>query len=269
MVVRKILEATLVAGSTSVTFTDTDIPNSLLRVYCSRSALFPISQTLSGNSVTVNYKPQDSNIGVALEIVKSGLDIVDDLTTEDNTKALSANQGYVLKGLIDTTAGNLSDLATVVNNLDIPEKITDLDDVSVSSIQNGQVLAWNSTTEKFENVNQSGGSSSHDYSTTEQIIGTWVNGETLYEKQITFNTSFSTTVAGSINAGNSPDLSTIIPNIDRVFADSQHSYFEVNNVERSFIGFNYLNNSKVLSCYAQNSSSNVTCKVVIQYTKTS
>lgn len=148
MVVRKILEATLVAGSTSVTFTDTDIPNSLLRVYCSRSALFPISQTLSGNSVTVNYKPQDSNIGVALEIVKSGLDIVDNLTTEDNTKALSANQGYVLKRLIDGIV-----IPTV------PENITDLDDVEVSDIQDGQVLAWDSVTEKFENVDQSGGSS--------------------------------------------------------------------------------------------------------------
>lgn len=169
MVVRKILEATLVAGSTSVTFTDTDIPNSLLRVYCSRSALFPISQTLSGNSVTVNYKPQDSNIGVALEIVKSGLDIVDDLLTDDSTKALSANQGYVLKGLIDDIV-----IPTV------PENITDLDDVDVTDIANGQVLAWNSTTEKFENINQSGGSSI-SYSTTEYKIGTWIDGSDAYQ----------------------------------------------------------------------------------------
>lgn len=181
MVVRKILEATLVAGSTSVTFTDTDIPNSLLRVYCSRSALFPISQTLSGNSVTVNYKPQDSNIGVALEIVKSGLDIVDDLTTEDNTKALSANQGYVLKGLIDNIV-----IPTV------PENITDLDDVSVTDIANGQVLAWNSTTEKFENVNQSGGSSI-TYNNDEQLIGTYF-GNNLYKKTITVpSTSITST----------------------------------------------------------------------------
>ena len=170
MVVRKILEATLVAGSTSVTFTDTDIPNSLLRVYCSRSALFPISQTLSGNSVTVNYKAQDSNIGVALEIVKSGLDIVDDLVTDDSTKALSANQGYVLKGLIDGIV-----IPTV------PENITDLDDVDVTNITAGQVLAWDAISQKFVNVDQSG-SSSIDYSTTEHIIGTWCDGSTLYEK---------------------------------------------------------------------------------------
>lgn len=184
MVVRKILEATLVAGSTSVTFTDTDISNSLLRVYCSRSALFPISQTLSGNSVTVNYKPQDSNIGVALEIVKSGLDIVDDLTTEDNTKALSANQGYVLKGLIDNI---------VIPS--VPENITDLDDVDVNDIANGQVLAWNTTTEKFENVNQSGGGSIN-YSTNEQNTGQkWIDGNDIY--QLSYVTTSSVTLNNS------------------------------------------------------------------------
>lgn len=167
MVVRKILEATLVAGSTSVTFTDSDIPNSLLRVYCTRSALFPLSQTLSGNSVTVTYKPQDSNIGVALEIVKSGLDIVDDLVTDDSTKALSANQGYVLKGLIDGIV-----IPTV------PENITDLDDVDVTDITAGQVLAWDGT--KFINVDQSGGGSSNDYSTTETAIGKWIDNTIIY-----------------------------------------------------------------------------------------
>lgn len=182
MVVRKILEATLVAGSTSVTFTDTDIPNSLLRVYCTRSALFPLSQTLSGNSVTVTYKPQDSNIGVALEIVKSGLDIIDDLTTEDNTKALSANQGYVLKGLIDGIV-----IPTV------PENITDLDDVSVTSIQNGQVLAWNSLTEKFENVNQAASDLNIIYSTTQQKIGKWVDNKDVYLRAIPITANWSFT----------------------------------------------------------------------------
>lgn len=170
--VRKILETTLTAGSTSVTFTDTDIPNSLLRVYCTKASLFPLSQTLSGNVLSVNYKAQSENVGVALEIVKQGLDIVDGLTSEDATKALSANQGYILKGLIDDIV-----IPTV------PENITDLDDVEVTSIQDGQVLAWNSVTEKFENVNQSGGSSGNDYTTNEVKIGTFL-GADLYRKTI-------------------------------------------------------------------------------------
>lgn len=186
MVVRKILESTLAAGASSVTFTDTDIPNSLLRVYCTKSGLFPISQTLSGNSVSVNYKPQDVNIGVALEIVKSGLDIVDDLVTDDSSKALSANQGYVLKGLID---------GIVIP--EVPENITDLNDVSVSSVQNGQVLAWNSTTEKFENVNQSGGGSLHVYSTDEQVVGKWTDNSDVFEQ--TFNIDISSTFTAGIN----------------------------------------------------------------------
>ena len=192
--VRKILETTLTAGSTSVTFTDTDIPNSLLRVYCTKASLFPLSQTLSGNSLSVNYKPQDSNIGVALEIVKQGLDIVDGLESEDATKALSANQGYVLKGLIDSIV-----IPTV------PENITDLNDVSITSIQDGQILAWDSLTEKFENITPSV-SSGNDYSTTETEIGTWINGEKLYRRVIPITQDWSfvanTWVKSNIPVGN-------------------------------------------------------------------
>lgn len=257
MVVRKILEATLVAGSTSVTFTDTDIPNSLLRVYCSRSALFPISQTLSGNSVTVTYKPQDSNIGVALEIVKSGLDIVDDLVTDDSTKALSANQGYVLKGLIDDIV-----IPTV------PENITDLDDVSVTSIQNGQVLAWNSLTEKFENVNQSGGDGGENYSTTEQVIGTWINGETLYKKTINF---------GALPNTNTKNVNHNISNLSKIIEISGATNDGSNTLPIPYINSNQLSSSvqiivtstQISIRTAANLSSYTDTYVTIKYIKTS
>lgn len=172
--VRKILETTLTAGNTSVTFTDTDIPNSLLRVYSSQASLFPISQTLSGNVLTVTYKAQANNVGIALEIVKQGLDIVDNVTSTDTDKALSANQGYVLKGLIDDIV-----IPTV------PENITDLDDVNVTDIANGQVLAWNSTSEKFENVNQSGGGSNLNFPTdnTPIVVGKYGTRD-IYRKRI-------------------------------------------------------------------------------------
>lgn len=101
MVVRKILETTLTAGQTSVHFTDSDIPLSLIRVYTSDPDLLPIERTLSGNTVTVYFEAQSSNVGVALEIVKAGLDIIDDLTSTDATAALSAKQGKVLKDAID------------------------------------------------------------------------------------------------------------------------------------------------------------------------
>jgi hypothetical protein len=107
------------------------------------------------------------------------------------------------------------------------------------------------------------------YSTEEEVIGTWIDGKTLYQKQVTFTTSFSSEVSGTIKYGSSPNLSTLIPNIDNAFADAQHSFFEVNNVQRGFLGFSYIRESKVLNCYAHNSSSDVSAKIMLQYTKTS
>lgn len=167
MVVRKILETTLSAGSTTVTFTDSDIPNSLIRVYSTDPDLMPQTQTLSGNVLTITYEAQTTSKGIAVEIVKQGLDIVDDLISTDSDKALSAKQGKALKDAIDSII-----IPTV------PDNITDLDDVNVTDIENGQVLAWNSTSEKFENVDQSGGSE-EEYSTTESVIGHWLS-DTLY-----------------------------------------------------------------------------------------
>ena len=145
MVVSKILETTLTAGQTSVAFTDTDIPNSLIRVFTSNPDIIPESRTLSGNTLTVVFAAQPNNIDVALEMVKAGLDIVDNVTSTDMDKALSANQGKVLKDAVDA-------VDAAVDALVIPENITDLDDVAVTSIQDGQVLAWDEDTNKFVNV---------------------------------------------------------------------------------------------------------------------
>lgn len=180
--VSKILEATLTAGNTSVTFTDAAIPNSLIRVFSSDSNIIPESRILSGTSLTVVYAPQTSNIDVALEIVKQGLDIVDNVLSEDTDKALSAKQGYLLSAAIGDVDDGLSTLTETVNSLDIPDNITDLDDVNITSIQDGQVLAWDEDTSKFVNVDQSGGTSSLIYSTSEQLVGKWLNNEDLYKK---------------------------------------------------------------------------------------
>ena len=87
MVVRKILETTLTAGNTTVTFNDADIPNSLIRTYCTDDALYPISLSLTGTVLTITYEAQPSNIGVALEIVKEGLEVIDSLTSTDANNA--------------------------------------------------------------------------------------------------------------------------------------------------------------------------------------
>lgn len=175
--VSKILETTLTAGSTAVTFTDADIPNSLIRVFSSNSDVIPESRILSGNTLTVTYAPQTSNMDVAVELVKLGLDIVDNVLSTDTDKALSAKQGYLLNAAI----GDINDR---LDGLVIPENINDLEDVDITSIQAGQVLAWDG--EKFINVDQSSGGII--FSSSEIVVGKWIDNKDLYQKTYTYDT---------------------------------------------------------------------------------
>ena len=65
--------------------------------------------------------------------------------------------------------------------------IGSLTDVDITSVSNGQILKYNSTSQKWENANESGGGGGGiDYSTTEQDTGlTWIDGRTLYQKTYT------------------------------------------------------------------------------------
>ena len=67
--------------------------------------------------------------------------------------------------------------------------LSGLSDVTLSSPTNGQVLKYDGS--KW--VNGAGGGSTHNYSTTEQVVGTWIDGSTLYEKTIQFPSSIKLT----------------------------------------------------------------------------
>lgn len=192
MVVSKILEQTLAAGETSVTFTDESIPNSLIRVFSNDADLIYESITLVSTSITVTYAAQTVNKSIALEIIKSGLSIIDNLTSDDDTSALSAKQGNVLKGLIDNLPAPITELS-------------ELDDVELTSLQTGQTLVYDG--EKF--INSTPESGIH-YSETEKKIGTWIDGSTLYRKVID--------LGENINISNSQWTSsgTTITNLDKI-----------------------------------------------------
>lgn len=255
--VSKILESTLTAGSTTVTFTDSDIPNSLIRVFSSNSDIIPESRTLSGNTLTVTYAPQSNNIDVAVEIVKQGLDIVDNVLSEDTDKALSAKQGYLLSAAIGDVSDGLSALTETVNNLDIPDNITDLDDVTISNIQSGQVLAWDGT--KFINVNQSGGGS-ESYSTEEQVIGTFLN-ETLYRKVIpiteTWNFAANTWVKSNIPQG---DMKALINGRIEIFYNNTYSLH--------FVQLGVIDNMIAGNSFRQFQAVANGANLIVEYTKT-
>lgn len=83
---------------------------------------------------------------------------------------------------------------------------SELEDVDFSNLQNGQVPKYNSSTQKWENANESGGG--HTYSTTEHVIGTWIDGKPIYEKTVNFG-ALPNLAAKEVNHGIS-NLDTVI-----------------------------------------------------------
>ena len=250
--VRKILESTIPSGGSSATFTDSDIPNSLIRVYSTNSNIYPQNISLTGNTLTVTYEVVSSALGVAVELVKQGLEIDDNLTSDNTDHALSAKQGKVLKGLID--------------DLDIPDNISELQDVDITDIEDGQVLAWDETAEKFVNVDQSGGGEII-YSLNEKIIGQWVDGSILYEKTILIPTvSTGTTYQHNITNVNKIWVQDIKATRNSTWFTSGHIFEDAsNNIAESFSVivsnlylFTYLYGCTITDCY-----------VTVRYTKTS
>lgn len=95
-------------------------------------------------------------------------------TSADRTKYLKGD------GTWDTPSGGGGGSST----------LDGLDDVSITSPSNGQVLKYNSTSQEWENANESGGGggSGIDYSISEQDTGLkWIDGSTVYQKVISIS----------------------------------------------------------------------------------
>lgn len=135
----------------------------------------------------------------------------------------------------------------------------DLEDVDLTNPQNGQVPKYNATTGKWENANESGGSG-HTYSTTEQVVGTWIDGKPIYEKVVE-NLNYTASASWQ-NTG------ITIPNLDIVisckFAQVQNSKL------LSFVDYFICQNDGSDNVRAWSTSSNTYTyqMAIIQYTKT-
>ena len=79
-----------------------------------------------------------------------------------------------------------------------------LSDVSLSNLADGQVPKYNATTQKWENANESSGGGVN-YSTAEQVIGTWIDGKPLYQKtfDLTSDVNIPSNTWTDVNISNS------------------------------------------------------------------
>ena len=224
--VRKILETTIPSGGSTAIFNDSDIPNSLIRVYSTNSNAYPQNISLTGNSLTVTYETVTSALGVAVELVKQGLEIEDNLTSDNTDHALSAYQGKVLKGLVDN----------------VPDDISSLSDVDITDIEDGQVLAWDEVEEKFVNVNQSGGGGFFIDTTDVIATGTIPHGvETSYTATqdcvVSFSLACGANAAIYVNIDDVPLFSSYIPASLAVFSYRSFVYTKAGQVVKMYSSY--------------------------------
>lgn len=261
----KIIEETLSAGATTLTVTDAAIPYSIIAVNCDKYGTYPANMTVSGTTLTLAYEAQTEDLHLAISLIKADLAVIDDLTSDSQTDALSAAQGKALKALIDNivVTGTLSGLDDVnltgltagdilvydaesekwvnASQPAVPSDITDLDDVNITSPANGDVLMYDNGTWK-NGVPASGVS----YVAAETKIGTYL-GEDLYRQiftglSISLNTNAWTTLPG-VTVTNGKDLvnavcygtytEQYIINCTKVHLDSTTGNVEVRNIESS------------------------------------
>lgn len=84
-----------------------------------------------------------------------------------------------------------------------------LSDVDISTPTDGQVLTYDDTNDEWVNADPTGGSGVN-YSTTEQVIGRWIDGKPLYQKTFSFTLSQNTSKSYKEYAHN-------ISNVDIIF----------------------------------------------------
>lgn len=140
-----------------------------------------------------------------------------------------------------------------------------LNDVDLNDLQDGQIIKWDATTEKFVNTNESGGGSEHTYSETEQVIGTWTNGKPLYEK----------TYLGDLDSSASYMVIGTLSNVDVVLAfgsvknQSNMNTMQIGSYVNStyYTGF-YMGVNGTLQLYYGNDLRGYKYRLVLQYTKT-
>lgn len=140
-----------------------------------------------------------------------------------------------------------------------------LSDVTLTSPTDGQVLEYDSITQKWINANPSG--SMHVYSTTEKIVGKWIDSKPVYEKTIEF--PITSTLGSGFNTIES------MPNIVPISIKG----FLVNQNDGRVYPLNYSNAGATSSLFyyqgnitlnIQNDSWGTTYKlyVIVEYTKT-
>lgn len=192
MTLAKKLTGTLTAGSTSIVFTDPLINNdSIIEVYTQSDSVYPVDISQSGTSVNILFDRQSVNVGVAIMVINlTQLDDPEDISITDLSDVTVST---LTSGQILSWNGTKWVNVDMPEEPTVPEELSDLEDVSITTPTEGQILKYNGTTWVNDDA-PSGGEVI--YSTTEQLIGKWIDGKPLYEITYEYtNSGVSSTTA--------------------------------------------------------------------------
>lgn len=189
-------------------------------------------------------------------------------------------------GLKKPSGNDDADISVINENMDIIDaKMKEIEDACGSG---GSSVEWKQITTSGTKIAEvtidgnktyvyaptssgGGGSSSHNYSTEEQIVGTWIDGKPIYEKTLIFENQYL--------ASGFTDLSHGISNVD-MYIDLKGSYKNLDNsnsLSLSHINITGLNLSigtwcedrtKIRIHTGSSMAGNYNVYLTIQYTKT-
>ena len=129
-------------------------------------------------------------------------------------------------------------------------------DIDAQTLTDGQGIVYDATAQKWKNGAVAGGG--HTYSTTEQVVGTWIDGSPVYEKTIITNSSVT-------NEDVDVDISSL--NVDLMVSIGGGYSRNVNNLELYYPwGENEYNTSDVIVfgsyCRFYKTNDSITYKII-------
>ena len=218
------------------------------------------------NNLTTSVACQgalDAYQGYVLNTTKVNIsDIVDNCTSLDNNKPLSAYQGYILFNKFNnyTPSASLATVATSGNYNDLTNKPTIPTKTSDLTNDSGFIDADALEEAMKENV---------VYSTQEKRIGTWINGKPLYRK------TYVETLSSRIEDNGSNTQHFIHPgitNVDDVVSmtgtiDNYQLPYIFKDANTSINYYNKNNNVIVLNIYKTYWTEGAKIKLTMEYTK--
>ena len=177
-VVFKTLSATLSANVNEVTFTDSMInSNSVIEVYYNSNDVYTLETWQDGTTIGIVTSDHNFAVGVKVTINNvTSFEPYDDTNLVNRIDGLSDDVG-ALDGRLDTAEDDIDSLETRMGGAE--------DDIDALESGKQDVLTAGDNITIEDNVISASGGTDLSYSTTERVIGKWVDGITdVYETTV-------------------------------------------------------------------------------------